>query len=277
MEDLDFEIPELPDKDLLDIDVDKEWEMCAANVGINTKKGKVLKLNSLLKIAAAVVLTAGVSWFIINNDNNNEQTFASAETLTEATVENSTLISINKNSKIVCSQKKGEFNVKLQGEAYFDVEKNPARKFKISAGEATIVVHGTSFNVCQNVEKTVVSVNTGEVEVINNQTGESQKITRGQQIVCSGNTLQKTLNTANCMAWKSKKFEFNNSPISDVMDDLSKVYGFKYTFADNGLKGYKLSSTFENQDINAIFHIMQETLDVEISLQENGVYIIKNK
>ncbi len=275
MEDNEFEIPEISDKELFDIDVDQEWEKCAAEVGIDTKKVKVFKFGTLLKIAAAFVVMVSAAWFVAYSNSDSEQTFAALEQPIDAVVETNTQISINKNSKIICSGKKGEFNVNLQGEAYFDVEKNPNRTFKVIAGGATVIVHGTSFNVCQVEGRTIVSVSSGVVEVVNNKTGKKGVITKGQQITCTENSLEQTENYANCMAWKSKSFEFENSSLSQVMTDLSKVYDFKYAFADNKIKDYKLSSSFENQELNAIFHILMETLDIEIIEQGNKSYLIK--
>jgi hypothetical protein len=52
-----------------------------------------------------------------------------------------------------------------KGEALFKVAKDPARPFKVRAGDATIIAVGTEFNVERDSDRAVVSVTEGRVVV----------------------------------------------------------------------------------------------------------------
>lgn len=266
-------IPKISDLRLLEIDTDAEWKRFKDEAGI--KEPKVFRLAAALKAAAAVVLIAGASLLAYNSlSKPHQETYAAQSQMVEATVEKSTHISINKNSQIVCTDETdGIYNVKLKGEAYFDVEKNPKRSFQIETEDVTVIVHGTSFDICEEESQTVVTVTSGNVEVRNNKSGEAiTDITKNKQLVCkkNGEMQVSEISNLNNIAWKLKQFKFENSKISDVIAQLSKVYDFKYTFASNDIKNATLTGSFDNQNIQSIFNVLEQTLDIKIEKTGNG-------
>jgi transmembrane sensor len=129
----------------------------------------------------------------------------------------------------------------LEGEAFFQVVKNPEKPFLVYTGDVTTQVLGTSFTVkafrAQNIQ---VSVKTGKVSVFTaNPKNKEKKIqstdtlvvlTPNQRVIYSleGKQFMKTLvenpqvidqKTANL------KLVFRNQPLSQVFDRLEEVYG----------------------------------------------------
>ena len=272
-------IPEISDLKLLDIDTGAEWEKFASAAGIGTRKNKVFSLKTFLKAAACIVAVAGVAltlWKL--NQSVKSETFCAENQIVEATVENSTKISLNKNSSAVCSKDGNVFSVNLKGQAYFDVEKNPEREFRVTTEDLTLVVHGTSFDVCQNGDKTVVTVTSGNVGVVNRQSGESvQNMTKGCRVVCSkdGKTEVSQVENFNSIAWKLKKFEFENSPMRDVAAQLASVYGFSYSFDDSEIEKMTITGVFDNQSLESVFSVLRQTLDIKIEKDNKGCFKIK--
>ena len=270
------DIPRITDLSLLDIDVNKEWARFAANAGIK-KEPKIFSLIGLMKIAAAIVIVLGVSFTIYKfNSKAYNETFASAGTTVEAVVENSTQISLNKNSEAVCTKEDGVFSVALKGQAYFDVEKNPQREFRVKTSDVTVIVHGTSFDVCERENMTIVTVTSGNVEVRNNQGEVKDNLTKGKQLVCLKNGEMKVseVENFNSIAWKLKKFEFENTPMKQVVSQLSKAYDFKYCFEDCELEEIPLTGEFDNQSLETVLTVLEQTLDIKIE-REGCSYKIK--
>ena len=267
------DIQKITDLSLLDIDVDKEWSKFAANAGIK-KEPKIFSLSGLLmKVAAAVIVVLGVSFTVYKLTSKPfNQTFAALGTTVEAVVENATQISLNKNSEAVCSADDGVFSVNLKGQAYFDVEKNPQREFRVKTSDVTVIVHGTSFDVCEKENMTVVTVTSGNVEVRNNQGEVKENLTRGKQLVCLKNGEMKVseVENFNSIAWKLKKFEFTNTPMKQVVSQLSKAYDFKYCFESCELEEIPLTGEFDNQCLNSVLRVLEQTLDIKI--EKTGEY-----
>jgi ferric-dicitrate binding protein FerR (iron transport regulator) len=274
------DIPKLPELGLVNIDTDKEWERFCANVGIKPREPKVFSLKSTLKIAASVALVLGLSFFAYRmTDRTQQNIFTAQNSAVEAVVENSTQISLNKNSSVVCTKENdGLFSVELKGEAYFDVEKNPNRVFQILTGDITVTVKGTSFDICEENSKTVVTVTSGNVEVKSNLTGKIVcNLTKGKQLVCSKDGLMQVSEAENfnSIAWKLKKFDFREAKLSDIMFQLSRAYGFDYRFEDAELQNEVMTGSFDNQSLDAVLNVIGQALDVKIVKTEGSVKIGK--
>lgn len=271
------EIPGLSDLRLLDIDVNAEWSRFRSDAGLS--QGKTIRLGMLWKMAASVILIAGASIMAYKTFSApRAEHFVADSQAIEATVETSTQISLNHDSQITCTDERadGKYNVRLSGEAYFDVEKNPERTFMITTDNAMVTVHGTSFNVCDADGATTVTVTSGNVEVTSSSTGESVKdLTKGKQIIChsDGKMEVRDVDNFNCIAWKLKKLVFNNNTMSEIMEQLKNAYNISYRFSNPKMAGATLTGTFDNQSLESVITVLEQTLDISITKQ-GDCYVI---
>jgi len=274
----DDDIPYISDVKMLDIDTDREWARFKAAAGIS--EPKTFRLSTLWKAAASIVLIAGASIFAYNQlSAPATETHVASHEAIEATVETSTQISLNRNSRITCTdnRKNGSYNVQLEGEAYFDVEKNPARTFTIDTKDVTVTVRGTSFDVCEQGGSTTVTVTSGNVEVTNHADHQTiGNLTRGKQLVChkGGKMEVKDVDNFNCLAWKLRKLEFNDQTIGEIMQQLQSAYNIKYRIASDEARNARLTGTFEQQDILSVFKVIEQALDIKISQDADGTWTI---
>jgi ferric-dicitrate binding protein FerR (iron transport regulator) len=274
------DIPRISDLRLLDIDVDKEWAKFSANAGI--KQGKAFRLSTFWKAAASIVLIIGAGLIAYSQFNAPKtETHVACQEAIEATVETSTQISLNRNSRITCTDNRsrcGSYNVHLEGEAYFDVEKNPERTFLIDTKDVTVTVRGTSFDVCEADGTTTVTVTSGNVEVTNHTNNQTiSNLTRGKQLTChsDGKMEVKDVDNFNCIAWKLRKLEFNDQTVEVIMQQLQKAYNIRYHIADD-VRGAKLTGTFDQQDIKAVFSVIAQALDISIAQDADGIWQVGN-
>lgn len=276
--DISNEIPDISDIRLLDIDTDAEWARFSRGAGIS--KPRIISLKNLWKVAASIIILAGASILAYTGmQAPKAENYASTDKAIEATVETSTRISLNKNSQIACTDNRGngEYLVELKGEAYFDVEKNPERTFLINTQDITVTVHGTSFDVCESADATTVTVTSGNVEVKSNISSQSVKdLTKGKQLICRKNGQMEVREVANFnnIAWKLRKLEFCNTSISEIMKQLSQTYDFKYQFADPSTANTTITGVFDNQELQSVFAILEQALDLSIERQPDGSYTI---
>lgn len=124
----------------------------------------------------------------------------------------------------------------LEGEAYFKVAKNKAKPFIVHVADLTVQALGTEFNIQYynhdtksiktflvegsvqlNQGKTQTLLKPGELFEIDIQTGE-----HARTIISDPPKLY---------AWKDGYFEFDNTPIADILQNLSKWYNFQYEIA----------------------------------------------
>jgi ferric-dicitrate binding protein FerR (iron transport regulator) len=119
-----------------------------------------------------------------------------------------------------------ERKVEIAGEAYFEVSKDPKRKFSVLANGTTTEVLGTHFNLsAYNNQDTKVTLLEGAVNVSNSIS--HQILAPGQQagLKASGNiTLDNKADLEAVMAWKNGLFRLRNSDIQTIMEQISRWY-----------------------------------------------------
>lgn len=141
-----------------------------------------------------------------------------------------TRIILNGGSEIKYPGKFGEGDrvVELQGEAYFSVEKSAGASFIVKTEGQEVKVLGTEFNIAaydlSAVKTTLVE---GSVEIKVNKDNKSPFILKpGEQSIVSrgGRHSRKQVNLKKELAWQSGVFYFENTPFSEVLQQVSQWY-----------------------------------------------------
>jgi transmembrane sensor len=257
----------------------------------SAKQGKIKSLifNPLFRIAASFLLVALliVSGFEVIYRESSKFTKISATNRIRETfiLPDGTQVSLNTNTKMqfpkVFAQNIRE--VTIEGEAFFKVTPNKTKPFIIHAGNAEIKVLGTSFNVnaypaAKSVE---VIVETGKVQVLNKGTENIKTheliLTPGDKgtLVNSSNSLLKSTNqNPNFLSWKTRNLIFKATSLSEVIENLEKVYNVTIHLNDPKLNELLLTAQFNDYPLDFILKVIETTFKIEVH-QVNGQYILK--
>ena len=120
---------------------------------------------------------------------------------------------------------KGERKVELSGEAYFEVAKDPRRRFIVTTSAATTEVLGTHFNVnSYNDEATsYITLLEGAVKVT--QGVATAVLKPGQQANVSAKiAVIPQVDTYAAVAWKDGLFSFQDQPLQTVLKQVARWY-----------------------------------------------------
>lgn len=146
------------------------------------------------------------------------------------TLPDSTLVWVNAGSSIkapVQWENDSLREVWLEGEGFFEVQKDPARPFVVHAGEATIRVLGTSFNIeAYGQGQIAVTVNTGKIQFA---AGHNQAVTLGKDQrsvwLTGSNELQTTETDASLYnVWREGVLQFNDETLQNVIGTLERHF-----------------------------------------------------
>lgn len=116
--------------------------------------------------------------------------------------------------------------VELNGEAYFEVEHDAAKPFKVISKAQEIEVLGTHFDVKAYPDEAAIRTTllTGSVKI----TAKNNKILLKprQQATLAGNQdfIVKEVNAADAIAWKNGYFSFKNEDIQSCMKTIARWY-----------------------------------------------------
>lgn len=117
-------------------------------------------------------------------------------------------------------------NVTMNGEAYFEVAKNPKKPFTVKKGDVSVTVLGTHFNIkaYDNEAALKVTLLEGSVKVL--QKNMAQLLQPNQQAIVGERqiTLVKDADVQEAMAWKQGRVMFNETDVQSVLKEIERWY-----------------------------------------------------
>jgi ferric-dicitrate binding protein FerR (iron transport regulator) len=196
-------------------------------------------------------------------------------------------IILRKNStvELAAGFSKANRKLTLTGEAFFDVTQNAQHPFMVHTAALDIKVLGTVFNVsAYGNGKTETALFKGKVEVtLANRPEEKIVLQPNQKITTDGIVLSKPAiapldadpvdHKAREIAWVRNRLEIENEPLETIAGKLEKWYGIPVTFADDDVKQYRYSGTFESETILKALDALQLSYPFNFKM-ENGEIII---
>ncbi|NOU58590.1 FecR family protein [Marinifilum caeruleilacunae] len=244
---------------------DHAWNQVHSRISKPDNKNMSILANQnfkrVLQFAAMIVLVIGlglVSNKVYKDYLSPYKTFISKAEDSSKTIvlADGSTVTLNGEAKLVYPKKfnSATRNVSLEGEAFFDIAKNPEKAFIITVKGAEIKVLGTSFNVIAQEDKVEVLVESGKVqfsELENNE--ESVILEKGDFAVLKENSLNKTLmNDDNYLSWKTQKMVFRGMPLKDVAKVIERTYRVKVEFESNDIANEKINTTFIQDPLNVV-------------------------
>lgn len=174
-----------------------------------------------------------------------------------------------------------ERNVHLDGEAFFEVEKDSAHPFVVEAGPCKVRVLGTSFNVraVPGEPTCEVEVRTGRVRVSGpSATGAAAvELSAGQRVVYEKDTQQLTPSAqapTQVADWRSAEISFQKTSLSDVAQRLSRRFGEKIELENPALASCLYSGYFPRSDLDAVLTNLRSVFNVSVEKTTEG-YMLK--
>jgi transmembrane sensor len=233
------------------------------------------------RIAAIIILLlvpATFIYFYLAQPNTRQ---LSAQTsMFEGQLPDGTSVTLNTGSSIEYPShfKTHERDVKLTGEAYFEVTHDKTSPFIISAGDVRIKVLGTSFYVNTNALNGGMQVvlTSGQVEVYyKDNLSEKVILAPGEKADISVDQHDIVLTTnddPNYLSWKTRKLIFTNDPLDKVVNILGKIYHTNIRIENPVLRQCVLTATFDNQSLESVLKVVSATLNVKIT--QNGTLTV---
>ena len=172
-----------------------------------------------------------------------------------------------------------ERKVYLTGEAYFEVARDSVHPFIVATDEGMEVkVYGTEFNVDTYRKGTVkTTLVNGKVGIRVSATGEEVGLSPNQMALFTKATQSiqvENVDPYGAVAWKDGKFVFEDEPIEEIMERLSRWYDVKVFYANERIKKHTFTGIITRfADISDVLHLMEETAAVEFRIQGDTVTV----
>lgn len=169
----------------------------------------------------------------------------------------------------------------LEGEAYFDVEKNPKQPFIVNTDNMNIEVLGTKFNVSSYPEDS--SINTvlveGSVSI-----GSSDTLNLAQNILLkpgnkadwkkqNGKVNIKPVDTAIYTAWIDGKIVFEHMKFENILKKLERHYNVSINNTNTTLSRETFTASFDIETIEQVLTSFSKNYQFNFEIKENHITI----
>ena len=260
---------------------------------IEKRKPKTIKHTSFIKtfgkIAAAVILGLFMGIYIssLKKDEIHEYYTANAPkgSISEIMLPDSSLIVLNAGSSVKYSinGEGGTREVFLNGEAWFDVQKNEHKPFVVHTSIYDINVTGTQFNIKAYPAENEVTTTLEEGSVFVSSTEQCKlsntiKMVPGEQLTFDKSTKNiaiKKVNTDSFTSWKDNKLIFVNTSLKDLVVLLERKYGVDIEVKHVAIHDYHFDGTFKDETIIEILDILKRALPINYKIVDQKIEITK--
>jgi ferric-dicitrate binding protein FerR (iron transport regulator) len=188
---------------------------------------------------------------------------------------------LNRNSEFTYKSNFGKNgrDVKLTGEAFFEIAPDATKPFIIDAGKAKVRVVGTTFNVITNNNESAVEVfvKTGKVLVSDESGSQSIQLDPGYVgVMNSIKSDKKVNNDPNYISWKTNYLYYNGQQLSVVFNDLKRVYNMNIVADDPSILENPWNSPIDNVSQETIIRVICNTFNLS-STKDGDVYHLTKK
>jgi ferric-dicitrate binding protein FerR (iron transport regulator) len=167
-------------------------------------------------------------------------------------------------------------NAILTGEAFFEIAHDKTKPFRLQAGGVEVQVLGTKFNVSADQNNKSVTTTLLEGSVMLKSGSTSKKLSPGQQIkyVQSSGAFHLTYpDTSSVVSWKRGEFYFDDTPVQDIMQQVSEWYGLSVVYV-NGIPDARISGNISRtQQVSQVLEILAATRLVHFDLQNDTIIV----
>ena len=267
------------------------------------------------QLAASIVFIMIAGWWVLSYNSgsgNNLKTVSGMQELLSNTKKPGLLEKINTTSRplLVKLEDKSQITltpgsrirypekfinnkreVFLNGEAFFEISKDPERPFLVYSNGLVTKVLGTSFTIkaYDSAREVMVEVKTGRVSVFAQSDPDlNEKLSRrelegmilspNQKIIYErdGIRMVKTLvEKPQIILPKSQipQFEFEDTPANEAFESIAKSYGIDILYDEELLSGCPLTATLDNQSLHEKLSIICKAVEASYEILDGQVII----
>jgi transmembrane sensor len=164
--------------------------------------------------------------------------------------------------------------VKLEGEAWFEVTSDAEHPFRISTGNTSVEVLGTSFNMSAYSAENYVELvlQNGKVDFFDNQGYKKATMLPSDRLVYQNGIISKSVtDPVKYKAWTEGQLVFRGDPMTEVARRLEQWYNVDVSLQDTELEKFSFRATFEDEKLDEVLRLLSMTSPIKYSITPGKV------
>ncbi len=235
-------------------------------------------------LAAGVVLATvlGVTWSLWSQGTAYRTPIGGIASVPLA---DGSKVTLNTNSQIRVAVTEQERRVELeQGEAYFEVARDPKRPFVVRAGDKRIIAVGTSFSVRRNGDDVDVTVTEGRVRLEGAPTmriQQGRRPTEPAPEVLSAGTVARASDSGvllesrplteaeESLSWREGVLVLHDMTLADAATEFNRYNIRKIVIEDPRAAAFHVAGSFRADNVDAFLRLLERGYPVRVEKQDN--------
>ncbi len=169
--------------------------------------------------------------------------------------------------------------VRLAGEAFFEVAKDPGHPFIVDVDGQKVEVVGTSFNIraYKNSDIVQTTLNTGKIRLTTAKgfvmlsPGHQTELDRK-----TGQVKMRKVNTENFNSWKEGRYEFVNENLVEVFHMVERWYDVKLIYKEQEFKAMNFSGVIKrNKPVSYFLELLGHSIPIRYEIEADTIKIEK--
>lgn len=167
----------------------------------------------------------------------------------------------------------GNREVMVEGEAFFKVAKDLARRFIVHTPHTQVQVYGTAFNVNTYQAREKTSLVEGSVWM---QAANGQRIALkpGQQAAYNAGAFEtQPFDGEEVLSWMNGVYYFHKMPVTELAEVASRFYGVNFVLESGKFAGISTTGLMDRDKLSEFLTDLQVTAGAEFRFENKAIYL----
>ncbi|MBQ6977810.1 MAG: FecR domain-containing protein [Paludibacteraceae bacterium] len=191
------------------------------------------------------------------------------------------LLTLNAQTTVRYNLADGKRQVSIDGEAFFEVARDPEHPFVVSANGMTVTCLGTSFDVRNYSDESTASVVLRDGKVRVNARDADLTMEPGSRVLMDRQTLalsKHTVTPSDYTAWLNGEIKFNNQTLEEIAAELSRNYNIDLVITSDELRRERFNGYLGRSSLRNILDVLCLASDMSYHVDNDTmVYIYPRK
>lgn len=225
-------------------------------------------------LALLVAVSLGVAWRV-----SRPAVWTTADAVQEVSLADGTRVHLDRDSRMRVLLRARTREVQLdRGRALFEVAPDAKRPFSVTAGPATVVATGTSFQVDRAGGELSVALLSGEVLVSVDAATEPWRLEPGARIrwlAARGQWEASDIDPRHISAWTRGFLEFDRTPLAEAIREVNRHGSAEILLAEPALGELLVSGTFRSGEARRFAEALPHVLPVRVSVGATRIVVAR--
>ena len=272
---------------VLDVPTELMLENIHKQIGILKRKRRLRRFAMIAAAAIIPVVFVSLAWINVNRKLGNilitdPDTVCETAVMGERKVvvfQDGTKVYLNAGSTLSYPSfwSLSNRDVRLEGEGFFDVKKNPRRPFVVDLDGVSLSVYGTRFNVKAYPNEDEVDVILYDGEVVFEAGDKTYELEPSEQLEYSRSTGKTDITSLKSsddkILWTKNVIMFKNDTLRDIAAVLSRWYDVTFEIEDELLYSRTFTLKTDHQPLHILLDEMEYVSDLHFELHGNIVKV----